>query len=99
MRNNIIVPKASVFQFAIMMIFIGCILGAALGGWVGAHYGFKFGVEATEDKALPLAREQLNKEMETLCSNWFTDKRSKELPEGRIVTCKAPSFLSNPPQK
>jgi hypothetical protein len=89
-----LVDKSWVYQITILSVFFGIVLGVALGVLIGSHYGFSLGVKDTEGKALPLARAELNKEMETACANWFTDKRSKGLPEGRIVVCKAPQFLS-----
>ena len=47
-------------------------------------------------RAVQTAREQVEREMSAACANWFTDKRTAALPEGRVVVCKAPKFLSNP---
>ena len=71
------------------------VLGAALGAAAMHHLYDKHHVP---EQALQVAREQVDKEMQAACSNWFTDKKARALPEGRIVVCRAPKFMSIPPQ-
>ena len=63
----------------------------------GAVLGFDFANHTTvHDKAVGIARQQVDMEMRASCSNWFTDKRTAQLPENRIVVCRAPAWMSNP---
>lgn len=77
------------FRLAVLFFCLG-----ALAGGAASHYLIdKLHVP---QEAMRQAREVVDAEMRAACTNWFTDKRSAALPEGRIVTCKAPGFLSNP---
>lgn len=67
----------------------GCCAGVAI-GWELA------GKALVPPLALAHARAALDADMRAACANWFTDKRTAALPEGRVVVCKAPKFLSNP---
>ena len=70
---------------------------AVAGCCAGVAIGYELARNAlVPTAALAHARSALDADMRAACSNWFTDKRTAALPEGRVVVCKAPKFLSNP---
>lgn len=93
--NDLKIIRVGALVRGVLVTFaLGVMLGAALGGYLGSAFARVAHAAQTAEGAVQTARAQLNAEMEQVCSNWFTDKRSKEMPVGRIVVCKAPSFLS-----
>lgn len=85
----ILVSDLLVWAFACIVV------GAVLGALAMQYLYDKHHVPLL---ALETAREQANAEMQAACSNWFTDKKARALPEGRIVVCRAPLFMSSPPR-
>lgn len=76
------------------MTRLGAVVIASL--CVGVMLGFDLANHSTVPiEAMRIARQQVESEMRVACSNWFTDKRSSQLPAGRVVVCHAPKFLSN----
>lgn len=88
--NRVCIVHIRIFvRIAFWSIVVGACAGAA-----GMHYFYD--KNHVPQEAMRQARAAVDGEMQAACSNWFTDKRSKDLPEGRVVVCKAPQFMSNP---
>lgn len=93
--NDLKIIRVGALVRGVLITFVlGMVLGAALGGFVGAALARVAAVAQTAEGAVHVARAQLNAEMEQACVNWFTDKKAREMAVGRIITCKAPAFLS-----
>jgi len=95
METLIVVRRSTVCSSILASATIGLILGilAVAYLWRTAHWQIDVPTEAMRQ-----ARAIVEDEMRAACANWFTDKRVKGLPPGRIVVCKAPEFLSKPIQ-
>lgn len=88
-----VVETEALWRWGIRLVLAALLAGALLGSLL-THY--LYDVTHVPQEAMRQAREVVDAEMRAACSNWFTDKRSKDLPPGRVVVCKAPAFMNNP---
>lgn len=88
-----IIETRKLYRWTFVFVVLGLLNGALIGFLAADYLHDKTHVP---QEALKRAREVVEAEMVAACSNWFTDKRSKDLPPGRVVVCKAPAFMNNP---
>lgn len=84
--------KISIGPRALFLSILYPSILSAVAGFMLAHYIVDKVYVPVE--ALRQARKEVNKEMQEACANWYTDKRSTKLIPGRLVVCKAPTFLT-----